>query len=516
MRQLAHVFGGGEAYGASLRLIGREALAEAPISDRYALLRALYAQNGLYAGTAQYLKDEGLWMPSLKAIGNPTNQVVEFYAAVLPGPDMVIQSDNLNLAEPIRKLWKWSNFDALRVVLARENAMLGDSFVKVVQNDARTRVYFQMIDPEYVVDFDVDARGNVVWIRIDVPRQRRLANGTLEPYTEIEVWSKAEQSYRLWEYDQRNGPVYSLDDDLARLKQPKVEMPLAAFGIDFVPFVHIPFRRVPGEARGQAAVWPSIEKIVNLDLILTALHQNYFAYDRPTTTLESPSVTSSGLGAPPPMIKQGNIDDGQTNVINWGRDKLFRLPSGWTIKHTVPDINFAAGLAIVQDYWTMLVRERAELIWSMLAELGSNTSGVALKTMAAKAEAMGREARANWEQGVVRADMMGLTMMVGARLAEASIGSFDSPDPATSFDHAFEERPILPVVEMDEAQAELAKAQGFAAWVAAGLPFVEAAQRAGYTEEEAAGLALLAAADVERNTVATQSEDDGREEADRR
>lgn len=499
MELLASLYGGGQAMRANLRLVGRQALEEAPISEKYELLRGLYHQNGVYQTTAQALHDAGIWLPSIKALGNPTNECVEFYAQNLLVGELELESENEAILEHIDRFWRWSNFDAQKLVLSREFPMLGDSFVQVTMRPDKSRVYMQLVDPSHVIDYDVDERGYIIWVRIEVPRVRRLTNGKTEQYTHIEIWSKDEQRYRRWEYTENQPRLATVDDDIARLGTPVEDLPLSAFGIDWVPLVHIPFRRVPGEARGQAAVWPSIEKIVELDIIVTSLHQSCFAYDRPTWAIESDGLDSLGRPVPAPTIAGVSSDASGGDTITMGRDKLFRLPSGWHLKSTVPDINFEAELSIVQDFRAMLERERPELLYGRLADLGEQTSGRALKFMLTKAIKAAEEARANVEQGLVRVNQMALSMMQVAGLVDKSIGDFGASEPGKNFDHRFKERPILPIDELDEAQTDGAQATAYKTWVEAGLPIGAALQRSpGYTEEQATDLLAAQADAVER------------------
>ena len=504
MQLLANLYGGGESMKANLRLIGRKALQEAPVSEKYELLRGLYANNGLYQTTAQALYDEGLWMPAIKALGNPTNEVVEFYAQNLLVGELALETENDAILEPIDRFWRWSNFDAQKLVLSREVAMLGDSFVKVVGRPDKSRVYMQLVDPSHVVDFDTDERGYVVWVRIEIPQVRRLPDGKTERYLHIEVWSKAEQRYRRWEYTAGRAVLNVADDDLGRLGTPTEELPLSAFGIDYVPLVHFPFRRVPGEARGQAAVWPSIEKIVEMDIIVTALHQAVFAYDKPTWAIESEGRDKDGRPIPAPAVNGSAANSDASDTVMMGKDRLFRLPAGWHLTSTVPNINFDAELRIVQDFRAILERERSELLFGHLADLGGQISGRALKFMLVKAINSAKEGRANIEQKLVCVNQMGLTQMQAAGLADRSIGSFDSDNPASNFDHRFKARPVLPIDELDEAQTDLALAQAFGAWRSAGLPVSESLTRAGYSEERAIEIVEMMAAEIEPTEVMEQ------------
>ena len=180
--------------------------------ELYRLLYAYYLNNGLYEDLQLMLSNEGVWKEALRGLRNPANRVVEFHVSHLwPGqlPEALpLKADNQRIIEPVHQLWQWSNWSAQKQVGARRFGNFGDLFIKVVQkNNAAGQpvsVYLQLLDPQYVSDFDKDERGFVTYIRVDVPRTRRTEDD-IETYTHTEVWDKAGQSYRVWEHDKTAG-----------------------------------------------------------------------------------------------------------------------------------------------------------------------------------------------------------------------------------------------------------------------------------------------------------------------
>jgi hypothetical protein len=85
--------------------------------------------------------------------------------------------------------------------------------------------------------------------------------------------------------------------------------------------------------------------------------------------------------------------------------------------------------------------------------------------------------------------MMALTLgQVNGIPGFDGLGSFDDG----SFAHDFEPADIIPLSDLEEAQAEAQRAQAYATWETAGLPMVENLIRAGYTKQEATRLVRLA------------------------
>lgn len=503
------LYDGSMSLDSSLYLIGRKRLQEAAPAAKYELLRALYDDNGLYDTVARSLQDEGIWLQALKPLANPTNQVIEFYAEhLLADLDLLehTETENDAIVDPLIQVWRWSNFDAKKILLGRMVPRDGDGFMRVVVPEQKDKVTFEIVDPSHVVDFDTDQRGYITWIRIEVRYARgddRDINGQVREFHHVEVWDKWSESYRRWEIDANRVAV--IETDLSKLGTPVEDLTFKDMGLSFIPVVHVPFRDV-GETRGQAAVWPSIGKIVELDTIVTALHQNYFAYDRPTQAIESMGMDKDGRFTPPPPVSADSTgtDNSGRDVIRIGSNQLWRLPAGWTLRTTVPDINFEAGTAMVKEYWTTLERQLPELLYSRISEIaGNDVSGRAIRFMLSGAVKRAEQARFNLEQGLVRAHMMALTMGANAGLKEFSNlgGTFDDG----KFVHSFKVREIIPTSESEDAETEALQAQAFAAWITAGMPMTEALKRAGYTDEQIVEILDNRSSEIEGDNAVTDS-----------
>ena len=239
----------------------------APPAVVYRMLDMYYLNNGLYDAVQQALYEQSIWTPGMKPLRNPAHRTIEFYTAKLwPGAlphALPILADNKRIIDPIQQVWTWSNWSAGKQVYARWFSLFGDSFLKVASKPGR--VYFQNIKPEYVADFDVDERGFLTVIRIDIPRSRKVA-GRAENYTYTEVWDKKLQLYRVWEHKQQP------DTAIERLGSPKTEQPFSDFGIDFVPVVHAKFQDI-GEQRGIGAFVHALDKVDEANRMATRLHQ---------------------------------------------------------------------------------------------------------------------------------------------------------------------------------------------------------------------------------------------------
>jgi hypothetical protein len=450
--------------------------------DHYGFLRSYYLSNGLYDDLRNTFTALGLPMEALKPIRNPSYRVVEFYAAKLwPGPLPaalpIVTENGDTLIEAIEQLWEWSNWGSEKQAAARSFAMYGDMFLKVATRSVFdpftetykvNRVYMQNLEPQHVTDFDADERGYLTYARIDVPQTRRKENGKIEAYTLTEIWSKEKQEFKRWEHDK------GLDADIERLQEPTEVRPFSYFQIDFVPIVWQPFRHI-GDERGMAAITPAIDKIDEANRQATKLHQMLFRYNRPTWVAMANGMDSTGRPLPPPRLG-GSDGSTITTSADSETDDLWRLPGMNTLAALVPDIDYAATLAILNAQMTEISRDLPEMVYAEIQEK-EGLSGIALRYMMEAAIDRLEEARGNAEGALIRAQQMALTIGQNAGLFKG-LGDYK----AGALAHSFGQRQVLTLAERE--RAEIVKM-----YVEAGVPVVSATRRAEWTDEEREQLA---------------------------
>lgn len=445
-------------------------------AELYDLLRSLYyndhatrqeGQNGLILG-----------------LRNPTRAVVDFYAATMwPGtlPDALpIEMDDDNpypdaVREAIQRVWEWSNWESRKQVYARNAAMLGDSLIKIStrQNTAgeTDAVYLQLIEPDYLTDFDVDERDYLTFIRLDIPRQRRT-DGKTEQYLHTEVWDKAAGTYRVWEHQHPGRAI-------EQLGTPTVEADiLSEFGFDFLPFVHSKFIDL-GNPRGVAAMTPALVKAHEASRMASRLHQVAFQYQKPDMVLYSDLTDEDNQPLPPPIIN----DNG--GPLELAEAMFHRLPSGWKLQHLIANLPFVAHLEILNAHLEHLQQtDLPELAYYRVAD-SREMSGKAIRFMLTAAIARAQEARANAEAALARANQMALTIGGLAGLP----GFTDFADDAYEqghFNHWFSERQIIPLADDERADVEKVRAETAALHMAVGYPEDRILEDLGMTESEIA------------------------------
>ena len=437
---------------------------ELPQADFYRLLWAYYWSNGLY----DELRLMGLNLndAKLRSLRNPAFRTVEFYAyTIWPGrlPEALpLKAENGRLQPAIEQLWTWSNWSARKQVAVRWAGVTGDAYIRVAQpDDGAKRVFLQLIDPQFVTDKSVDERGYLTYCRIDVPQQERAGDRT-KAYTYTEVWDQERR--RVWRHTK--GATTSVD----QLGTPESETPLSAWGIDFVPVVHVQHIDV-GDAYGAGAYVHCLEKVDEVNRQVSRLHQMIFR-NKVTWALQANMVDA--MGRPLAAPRMGADDAGGT--VEVADETMVKLPGMSTLAPLVPQLDFQAHLNAIDAQLAELRKDLPELEYYNLRE-APELSGRAIRLLMAPAFARIVEVRGNHEDGLIRAQKMALTIgkNIGAWLAAgiADPGEYQRGD----FDHAFLPREIVPFSRQEVAEMTQTE-------VNAGIPLITSLRRSGWLDDE--------------------------------
>ena len=438
-------------------------------AEHYDVLRGYYLNNGLYEALDIAMSGGRGVDASLKPLRNPAFRIVEFYAAKLwPGAlpaALPIVADNAALIPALEQVWTWSNWAAEKETAARWFAMYGDMFIKVStrSDDAGRvrRVFLQNIPPQHVTEFTADERGYLTSVRLDVPRLRDVA-GEQEPYLYTEVWTKTEM--RAWEQT-RGAHV-----PVAQLGTPMRQVPLAQFGIDFIPIVRQQLRPTGGD-RGNGAFIQSLDKIDEANRLATRLHQLLFRYNKPTWAMAGAGNDNTGRPLPPPRLGTATAT---TDTVEFGDDTILSIGGNGTLTSLVPQLDYASAIDALQKQMDEIGADNPELAYYALRNHTGDVSGRALERMLGDAVDRLLSARALAEDALQRAHAMALTIGQAVGLFRG-LGSYEAGD----FAHSFAERAVFPASELEDAQAAMA-------WVQAGLPLATALRRVGWSDDEIA------------------------------
>jgi len=427
----------------------------------YRVLFAYYQQNGLYDYLDNQLKATRSTSSKVKSIRNPAWRVAEFYASKLfPGnlPDALpIEAENDRIVEPIQQVWTWSNFASMKQRWARWFAIFGDWFIKVsTKGNPVSSVYMSLIRPEYVTDMDLDERGFLTYLRLDIPTVNESGN-EVEYHTE--VWDKSTQEVSIWRHS------IGLDRQLSEMGPPFFRADFSqTHGEDFIPVVYQPFRD-DGGGRGSGAYASQLEKIDEVNRQATRLSQMLFRYNRAVWAATSTGQDATGRPLPPISFSDLEGADGKVTI---GDDDIITLPSMSDLQPLVPNINYGDALKVLESQIAELAHDLPELAYYELRGLGE-ISGRAVRFLLDDMISRVIEARGNAEAAMVRAQMMALTIGQNVGLPQfEGLGEFESG----ALDHSFGDRPVLP-----EDKQELATL--IQSLTAAGATLFEAARAAG-------------------------------------
>lgn len=464
---MATIFGDtAQTYWQRVALMKSLAHAQAILpSAWYEMLEEYYLNNGLYDLVTAALFDNAIWTPGMKPLRNPAHRAVEFYVSKLwPGPlerALPIVTKNSKLPEAIAKIWEWSNWGAQKQVAARWLSNFGDLFIKVAQkteNETVTRVYLDPIKPKYVTDLELDERGFLTFIRIDVPDGSEM---------HTEVWSKADGGQRIWKHNR------AIETTINQLGTPTESKDFTQLQFDFIPIVHAKFQDI-GEARGIGCFVHALDKIDEANRQATRLHQILFRYNKPTNAISANAMDATGKPLPPPTIasRDGN-NTSKGDAVTLGDEDLFSLPGMSKLEQMVPDIRYDAALSILNAQMAELSFDLPEILYYELTQKGE-LSGVALRTMLQPAIDKVIEARGNAEPALVRANQMALTI-AGIHELDGfkDLGDFQKGDLV----HTFAERDVIPMSTTEKAEIIKLDKE-------AGIPLVTSMKQHGYSEAQ--------------------------------
>jgi hypothetical protein len=416
----------------------------------YDKLKVLYDGNGAYDDIAFNANLLGIPVEAIKSLRTVVNRSVEFYVSrILPNPTVI--ADKEAVQQAIEQFYKWSNFKSKKQVLCRNLSLYGDLFLKVASDESK--VYFENINPRYVTEFDVDVRGYITEIRIDIPIEK---DGREMTYTEY--WSKEEDYYATWEHGR------GADAKLENLGEPIDFGALGELGIDFVPVVYIKFKDA-GDARGQGCVSHALDKIDEANRQATTLPQRLYRYGKPIYAVMANSVDSSGKFNPPPKLNGGVLETTLTDDAS-----VMYFPGMSKMESLIPNIPYQDALNILNAQMTELEQDLPELRFYSLKD--SQISGKAISQLLGGAIARAEEAKDNLIEGLERLNYMALTIGRYLGFFPRTVGTFENED----FAHSIQTDAMI---EEDEGE----RATLLKTLVDAGVPLTTAMGIAGYDEE---------------------------------
>ena len=93
-------------------------------------------------------------------------------------------TDNDQLRVAISALWRSSNFGIQKDVATLWGPILGDLFLKVIDDPAREQVYLDLVHPALISNLELDRFGNIKGYEIVETREHPEEQGRSVTYTE--------------------------------------------------------------------------------------------------------------------------------------------------------------------------------------------------------------------------------------------------------------------------------------------------------------------------------------------
>lgn len=445
-----------------------------PVGE-YVVRRAYRDNRQLYRRLHAWGLVEHPW----RTVYNPVPAVVAFYLAhTLAGEVEVLpqqraaaeagsgQARDAALLAAVGQVQERSNWMVFRHELVEAAAVEGDVFVKaaerVDEDGVVSGVYLQRLPATAIRRCEVDERGYVQALRIDIPRYDSVFGGRSREHMLVEVWD--DEGVRFHEVE---GHRTVQDDELPPAVAAQA---FADLQYDFIPVVW---------ARCATPWWDVVDQIDERNRLAWLLGR----LNRPLMIVSANAVDSRGFPMPAPAVAEKERP--AYEEVGHGAAAMMRLPGQATAAWSGAPVDFGAmqqEIAALQEHVEGSLPEYFVAARLQAVQVAADT----LQMLLAQAGQRVLEMRWTLEAALERAQMMALTLGQVAGLAgfaPTEIGTYDAGD----FGHTFAERPVF-------EKSAAARAAEAAALVAAGATIEGAARVAGYSDQQVEDLVNLSIA----------------------
>jgi hypothetical protein len=413
---------------------------------------------------------------SIRSICAPAHRIGEFWAEHLypgrPDPDagdgrgvpsgVPIAGATDRVRRSLAVLWRDSRLGDALEQYSRSGAVLGDAFLKVADDPWRMRVAIQAVHPGTVREFDADLSGNCRGYVIERPEpdpeQPAAWPGEPPPtatYRE-EAWREGRHA---WFATYRDGEPY---DWRAYAPGQAAVGPAWSMPYGFVPLVHVEHEADPS-GWGRSALHAALQRLMECDALASRL------CDQVYKTVRAPVYFEGGRVGDVDVASSGEGEHAYPILGGEGKPHMLVAPL---------DLADAGGL--LRQLLGSLERDHPELA---LDDVGAGASGEARREARRRAEAAVVRRRAAYDEGLVRAQMMALSMGGLGEYPGYEWVRLDSYGRG-ELDHTIGERPVFATDERERLQDEEQRGKSVAALTAGGVPLRVAMRRAGFDPAE--------------------------------
>ncbi len=423
--------------------------------SRYQLLWDYYTSSVyneyLRRQASGYKVDSGLY-EHIRPLYNPAWVIGEFYAAKVWGGRLDIHkneqgvmvagdsgalpiiTDSERLREAIALLWRDSNWKTKRNLTTRRGAVLGDTFIEIVSDPDREKVYLKSVHPSKVKYLDLDPFGNVKGYTLEYQRSDDVDPNQTATYTERVSKDGQDVLYELF----KNGSPYAWGGEFSSWSVP--------YG--FIPLVAIQHRDM-GLAWGFSEAFPKLSLFREIDdqasklndQIRKVVDAQYVALgaSAPTAT---PTTTNTTPTADNP---QAGRDESRIIYIPSHGDKQV------TLEPLVANLNLADALQNIKFIAEQLEKEFPELALARVQLSGTELSGRAIRLIQAEPKNKIVDIRDIYDDALVRAHQMAIA--IGGYSGYDGYEGYDLNSYANGdLDHQIGDRQVFSRDELDDLE----------------------------------------------------------------
>lgn len=452
---------------------------------RYQLLWGFY-ENTVYDDfhrwATLYKRDFGMYRYN-RNIFTPANRLANFHQAHIWGGMLDLQAgngvelpsalpiitDNDEIREPISNVWSWSNWQHKKDLVPLQGCAMGDSFIRIVDNQVLKRVYFEIVHPKIVKNIEKDDFGNVKSYVLE--EERIDPNNPSRTVTYTELAGRDENNDIVFRTLLNNSPYpWNADTNGEPISEWTVN-----YG--FVPFLHNPHIDVGGKY-GWSEMHAGRGKFQDLDDIGSQL-ADYIRKEVQGKWMIA--------GASKPTSSKMTQGDSSRDRVMPGREEQ---PIMWQPNSDAKAFSLISNMSIadvVEFITTMLddiSRDYPEL---MLDESDENVaeSGVARRIRQQPAATKIQTRRVGYDDMMVKANQMALSIG-GINGYPGFEGITDASYEQGHLDHSIGRRDVFVNDEFENLQESKLFWEVTAQIMATGVPLETALKSQGWDEEQIA------------------------------
>lgn len=379
---------------------------------------------------SQSLKVQERLYKHVRGVYNPINRLVEGYVSKVwggvldttngTGGAIPIDTKDTRLIEAIIQLWKASSWGQKKSLAVRYGAKLGDTVLQIVDDIQFQQVRIEAVDPAKVKTIDRNPDGSLSLVEFEYYIRRGNQNVLFCMSITPEKFSTKIEGQLTAVYTSGRGEQIPEWDN--------------EYG--FIPVVHIEHTDV-GLGYGAPAAHGTLHKINELNDLASILN------DGMRNQVNMPMITTGGrvesadYGTDRSANPNNTADDPKKDTM-----RVLNIPNADAkVFFASPAINIADGLANIREIEMELERDLPELALHRLRESG-NLTAPGVRSAYDDAIARYREARGNYDTGLVLAHQMGVA--IGGMRGYPGYQGFNLMSRENgALDHQIKDRPVI-------------------------------------------------------------------------